>query len=447
MIAMLQVYMSSSENGLSEEHDSMVIVSDDEVAPIPEVLTSDTESDPEMMSDDDDDFQPFALPEFGDDVPIADGIPVEDLFDFPAPIHNHLISGHPDGEHIVAPILGVVPLVVIPTEDWPFDDLFGDDVNLFLDGPPADVQGDGEVDDDVAILDVPPPVIPVIELSSDSNLHSVSDSFEFVTSSALQAAALQIYATDSDDDTAMSAAPLSPARVPTPPHVLEPVPEPDPVPFGQPDIAPLIPDPIPAPLDLPLVDPYIPAPPPADVAPPTPFESDAHRIDLPIVFLQEIPAPRPGEGTSGQPPRFDLFASADFPLIPQTTPSTPFTSTPFDEPFRWFPPYTMLISDPYHPSHFFEILSRRVLELELSEGAKRSPCPCHSTFIPPHSSPSASIVPPLAAPAPIPGFDARFLTVKQHISFLLRLVYELEEVFAHVRSLLFFPPPPPPSAL
>ncbi|KAF5809269.1 hypothetical protein HanRHA438_Chr04g0165391 [Helianthus annuus] len=119
MIVMLQVYMSSSESGLSEEHDPMAIVSDDDVAPIPEVLTSDTDNDPEMLSDDDNDFQPFALPDFGDDVPIADGIPVEDIFDFPAPIHDHLIIGHPDGEHIVAPILDVVHLVVIPPEIGP----------------------------------------------------------------------------------------------------------------------------------------------------------------------------------------------------------------------------------------------------------------------------------------------------------------------------------------
>ncbi|MFS7996744.1 hypothetical protein Hanom_Chr12g01133411 [Helianthus anomalus] len=89
----------------------MAIVSDDEVAAIPKVLTSDTDSDPEMLSDDDDDFQPFALPDFGDDVPIADGIPVKDLFDFPAPIQDHLI-GHPDDEHIVAPILDAAPLML-----------------------------------------------------------------------------------------------------------------------------------------------------------------------------------------------------------------------------------------------------------------------------------------------------------------------------------------------
>ncbi|MFS7970006.1 hypothetical protein Hanom_Chr09g00815911 [Helianthus anomalus] len=136
-------------------------------------------------------------------------------------------------------------------------------------------------------------------------------------------------------------------------------------------------------------------PPPIDVAPPPPFVSDEHRSNLPFVFLQEIPAPCPGEGTSGQPSRFDPFASADFPPIPQVT---PFTPASLDEPFRWFPPYSMPISNPYHPSHHvgytrddlllslqlqFEILSRRVLELEFGEGARRSPFPFHPTSIPP----------------------------------------------------------------
>ncbi|MFS8025021.1 hypothetical protein Hanom_Chr16g01470111 [Helianthus anomalus] len=117
--------------------------------------------------------------------------------------------------------------------------------------------GDGEVDD-VVVLDIPPPTIPVFEISSDSSLHSVADSFESVTSSTLQAAGLQLYATDLDDDDAMSTALSSPVRVPTPPHIAEHIPDPDPVPFGLPDIAPLIHVPVPAPLDLPPVDPFIP---------------------------------------------------------------------------------------------------------------------------------------------------------------------------------------------
>ncbi|KAM0046530.1 hypothetical protein Hdeb2414_s0009g00317461 [Helianthus debilis subsp. tardiflorus] len=48
--------------------------------PAPEIHTSDTESDPDMLSKDEDDFQPFTLPDFGDDLPLADGFPDEDPF-------------------------------------------------------------------------------------------------------------------------------------------------------------------------------------------------------------------------------------------------------------------------------------------------------------------------------------------------------------------------------
>ncbi|MFS7912107.1 hypothetical protein Hanom_Chr02g00125971 [Helianthus anomalus] len=230
----------------------------------------------------------------------------------------------------------------------------------------------------------------------------------------------------------MSAASSPPVRVPSIPHVPEHIPAPDPIPFGLPDVAPLIPEPITAPIDLPPANPFIPQPPPAD----------------------EIPAPRPGEGTSGQPPSFDPLTSADFPPIPH---HTPFTPASLDKPFRCFLPYTMPISDPYHPSHYggytrdelllslqlqFKILSRRVLEMEFDEGARRSPFPFHLASIPPPSS-SASFVPPATTPACIPGFDARFLTVEQQISFLIRRVHELEEELAHVRCLLFLPPPTP----
>ncbi|XP_021990965.1 autism susceptibility gene 2 protein homolog [Helianthus annuus] len=437
--------MLSSESGLSYTDDPLAIVSDDEIAPEPEIFTSDTESDPDMLSDDDDDFQPFTLPHFGDDLPLADGIPEEDPFVIPIPVHDHLIIGHPDGEHIVAPILAHVPLMVIPPEDWLFDDLFDDDFDLCVDGPPDDAHGDGELDEDVVAS--PLPEIPVIEISSDSSLHYVSDSFESVTSSALQAVGLRRYATDSDDDAAMSAAPPPPHELepglepdfvpvdqpdvaPADPEPIpnpEPLPDHDPIPFGIPDIAPLIPDRVPAPVDPPVIKPFIPplARAPADVAPFLPVESDVHRVDLPIVFLQDISAPRPGEGTSGQQPSHDSHVSAAFPHIPQSAPLAPFTSSPLDEPFRWFPPYTMPISDPYHPSHFagytwddlllspqlqFEIMSRRILELEMTQ--RPLPCPCQPAFVPPRSSPSPFSHPP-APLTPFPEFDTLFLTVEQ----------------------------------
>ncbi|KAJ0805005.1 hypothetical protein HanPI659440_Chr02g0044671 [Helianthus annuus] len=199
-------------------------------------------------------------------------------------------------------------------------------------------------------------------------------------------------------------------------------------------------------------------PPPA-VFVPLPFATDAHRTDLPIIFQHEIPTPRPVEGTSGQPPIFDPFASANFPPIPQFT---LFETDPYGQSPRWFPPYTMPISDPYHPSHHvgytrddlplslqlqFEILSRRVLELEFGESAKQPPLPSYPPPVPP---PPPSIPPPvfpLAAPTTIEGFDARFLTTEQQISFLVRRVHEFEVELAHLRSLIFFPPPPPPPAL
>ncbi|MFS7928839.1 hypothetical protein Hanom_Chr04g00325511 [Helianthus anomalus] len=115
----------------------------------------------------------------------------------------------------------------------------------------------------------------------------------------------------------MSVTPSSPIRAPTPPPVPDHVPGPVLVPFGLPPIAPLVTQ-----------------PPPTAVDPP-PFVSDEHRTDLPVVFRHEIPAPRPGESTSGQPPSFDPFASSDFPPIPQFT---HFASDPLDQPFRWFPP-------------------------------------------------------------------------------------------------------------
>ncbi|MFS7950265.1 hypothetical protein Hanom_Chr07g00581261 [Helianthus anomalus] len=151
---MLQVLMSYSESsGMSDEHDPMAIVSDDEVAHAPEILTSDSESDPEMMSDDDDldDFQPFALPDFGDDDPFVD-----DVLALPLPHHDQLIIGHPDGEHLVEPIpIYAIPLVAIPVEDWPFVVHLDDDVDvpvIEVEHPDDDL-GDGEVFD-IAILDV-----------------------------------------------------------------------------------------------------------------------------------------------------------------------------------------------------------------------------------------------------------------------------------------------------
>ncbi|XP_035834298.1 cell surface glycoprotein 1-like [Helianthus annuus] len=306
------------------------------------------------MSDDDDDFQPFALPDFSEDVPHADGLPDEDPFLIPIPDQDHLILGHPDGEHVVVLILAPLPLAAFPLEDLPFDDLSDDDVDLFIDGPPEDVQGDGVPAEDVIV--VPFVEIPIIE-------HYPSDSD---TDTALSAAPTPPHdfefdlGLDFDPDDQPVDAPadpemipadpepipadpeLVPAPIPTPepmPAAPEPIPAPeplpdfDPVPFGIPDVAPLIPHPIPAPADPtafadqidpryaftyngwidddddvpPFVEPVTPlhAPAPIDAALFHPIVSDIYRTDLPITFLQDIPPPRPGEGPSSQQPGHD----------------------------------------------------------------------------------------------------------------------------------------------
>ncbi|MFS8033824.1 hypothetical protein Hanom_Chr17g01574131 [Helianthus anomalus] len=144
--------MSSSESSkLLDDYDPMELVSNDEVVPAEEVFTSDTDSDPDedpdFLSDEDDldDFQPFALPDLtDDDIPLVD-----DVLALPLPIHDQLIIGHPNGEHIVEPIpIPVIPLAVIPMEDWPFVvDLDDDEILVFhLDHPDVDL-GNGEVFD------------------------------------------------------------------------------------------------------------------------------------------------------------------------------------------------------------------------------------------------------------------------------------------------------------
>ncbi|MFS8007038.1 hypothetical protein Hanom_Chr14g01256261 [Helianthus anomalus] len=151
MIFMLQVLMYSSESsGLSKEHDPVAIVSDDE---------------------------PFALPDCGDDVPFVD-----DVLALPLPIRDQLIIAHPDGEHIIEPILvHAIPLAAIPAEDWPFVVDLDDDVDVpvFEVDHPDDELGDGEVFD-ITILDIAPLVVSVIDISSDSDPDSDTDSFESV---------------------------------------------------------------------------------------------------------------------------------------------------------------------------------------------------------------------------------------------------------------------------
>ncbi|KAJ0702069.1 hypothetical protein HanPI659440_Chr14g0525211 [Helianthus annuus] len=207
-----------------------------------------------------------------------------------------------------------------------------------------------------------------------------------------------------------------------------------------PPVAPvsvLVSAPISAPIDIPL------------------FPHTSQMLIAQIVlftFLQDIPPPRPGEGSSRQPPvPAPSMLSSPFPFtsqIPSVTPPTAPSFTPSSEPFLWTTPPIMPLSDPYHPYHvgystediltslmiYLEALTRRIQELER---AQRPPCHCQTPFAASHP------------PRPLsPDSDVRFMTSKQQIAYLLRVCRALEQDWLHMRRLYYsrFPPPPPPSA-
>ncbi|MFS7978405.1 hypothetical protein Hanom_Chr10g00915111 [Helianthus anomalus] len=172
--------MSSSEgSNVYDDLDPMELVSDDEYGPGVEIITSDSESDPEedpnFLSDDDDmdDFQPFALP---------DGI-VEDP--------SHLLP---------------YPFILDLDDDV-------DDIPVFHVGNVDGELGDGEVFD-VAILEVASPVVSVIDIpsysTSDFDVHSKAS----VISSTLRVVGLEAHPSDNDD--VSSALPATPAPTPSP---------------------------------------------------------------------------------------------------------------------------------------------------------------------------------------------------------------------------------------
>ncbi|XP_022024741.1 pollen-specific leucine-rich repeat extensin-like protein 3 [Helianthus annuus] len=366
--------VSSSDTGVSDTLDPMAVVSDDEIPSEGEVYTSDT------TGTDEDDFQPFALPDFGDDIPIADGPFGEDLplIQVPAPL----------------------PFAAVPLEDLPPDEFADDDIDLFLEGPlEGDQDGVALMDADVPLADDPvvDPVVPLAEIPADVHIadpvvpveapieEAPFDpfgpySFESVASASLHAQGVQLYSSDSNSDMAMFVAPLVPLDVDPDPEVevlpdepapvgLEPVvahdpidapavahfpdtlPKPDHVAIPDitppvivapvvlpsvsdvsaidaPIIAPVVPVSAPVhadhapfathinpryadtrngwieddddypPFVLPVTPPVAPISAPIDVPFYHPHISDVHRTDLPITFLQDIPPPRPGEGSS-----------------------------------------------------------------------------------------------------------------------------------------------------
>ena len=523
--------VSSSDTGVSDTVDPMAVVSDDEIPSEGDVYTSDT------TSTDDDDFQPFALPDIG--VEPADGIPAGDL--------------------PLAVIPAPIPLAAFPVVDVPLDVVSDDDIDLFEEGPPEDdYEGGAPIDADVIL---PIAEAPVEELPVGS---PVPDSLESVASASLHDQGVQHHSSDADPDMAMSAAPgpshefefdhevdadfdpvfppdfdpdqeiefihmdqpleapvapidplfdipadfdmdlvdPEPVMAPEPVVAPDPAPEHDPVLDDAPALAPPIadlpivapplvddpvvdaplPDPVPALLDrapfaahidpryadtrngwieddddyppfvLPVTPPVAPVSAPTDIPLFPPHTTDVHRTDLPITFLQDIPPPRPGEGSSRQPPvSVPPVLSSSFPFLsqfPHVAPPTAPSFIPSSEPFLWTTPPIMPLSDPYHPYHVGystediltslmiqqDALTRRIQELER---APRPPCHCQTPFAAPHT------------PRPLsPDSDVRFLTSEQQIAYLLRVCRALEEDWLHMRRLYYshFPPPPPPSA-
>ncbi|KAJ0588954.1 hypothetical protein HanIR_Chr04g0180651 [Helianthus annuus] len=307
---------SSSDTGVSDTLDPLAIVSDDEILSESEVYTSDT------TSTDEDDFQPFALPEFGDDIPIADG-----PFDGDLPLLQ-----------VPAPLL----LAAVPLEDLPHDEFAVDDIDLFLEGPPdGDQDGVALMDADVPFADDPvvDPVDPLVEIPANVPIADpvIPPEVEFLPDEPAPFGPEPVVAYDPIE--APAVAPL-PDPLPEPGHVdmpdiappviVTPV-ELPPIPDAHVNdatiVAPVVPvsaavhadhalfashiDPRYAdtrngwiedddypPFVLPVTPPVAPVSAPSEIPLFHPHTSDIHRTDLPITFLQDIPPPRPREGSS-----------------------------------------------------------------------------------------------------------------------------------------------------
>ncbi|KAJ0610559.1 hypothetical protein HanHA300_Chr01g0005131 [Helianthus annuus] len=177
-VCVTDVMPSSRE---SDTTDPMPIVSDDMVSSEHEVYTSDT------TSTDDDDFQPFALPDVvaePADGPIAGDLPLAVI---PAP----------------------VPLAAYPIVDMPLDVVANDDVDLF-DEDPLEDDLEGE-----ALIAVGDPLLLADAPAEEAPIHSpVPDSFGSGASAPSHAQGVQHHSHDTDPDMASSAAP-APATAPS----------------------------------------------------------------------------------------------------------------------------------------------------------------------------------------------------------------------------------------
>ncbi|XP_035845296.1 uncharacterized protein LOC118491548 [Helianthus annuus] len=386
--------LTKSGTGESDTTGPMPIVSDDRVSSEHEVHTSD------VTSMDEDDFQPFALPE--DAVELADGPFAGDLplVEIPAPI----------------------PLAAYPALDVLLDADADDDVDLFDDEPlEDDVEGEAllAADPDRASSAAPAPSF-AFEHDLDEDSHPLfppgfdpDQDIEFIPldqpmEDSVDPVDLADPAFADHADVEMAFDDPEPAMAPEPVAAPDLVIEHHPIHAGIPIVDPVIADlpiddhPVDAPLlegdhvvaaaqaDAPLiadvpVDPIVaPLPDPVplepdhalfathidpcyahtqngwidadDELPPIPpHTTDARHMDFPSSFAQFTPPARPGEGSSAHP--FG-HVPASIPVVPQFStaipPVPPFSVPPFDpasEPFLWTSPPIMPPSDPYHPFH------------------------------------------------------------------------------------------------
>ncbi|XP_021974843.1 early nodulin-75-like [Helianthus annuus] len=256
----------SSSSGVSSTLDPIAVDPDDPMPTDPAIYTSDTDTS------NDDDFQPFALPDFGDDIP--------------------------------AP----VPLAAFPMADLPLDVVSDDDIDLFVEGPPEDDhEGGSLIADDVAI---PIAEAPVEEAPSDS---SGPDSFESVASASLHDRGVQHYSHDADSDVVMSAVHGSPHDFPSdfdPDHEIEFIP------VDQPLEAPV------APIDQ-LLD--VPADFDMDFADPEPVMAlepvvahDPVPVHYPVLDDAPVVAPPDMDAPAIAPPIVDIPVIAQ--ILPDSAP-------------------------------------------------------------------------------------------------------------------------------
>ncbi|KAJ0511284.1 putative sterol transport protein NPC2 [Helianthus annuus] len=183
--------MDSPATGGSDTTGPLPLVSDDVMSSEHEVHTSD------YTSTDDDDFQPFALPD-GADEHTDDSLP----FALPEGAYEP-IDGDPAEYLPIVAIPAPIPLASYPAYELMPDADADGDIELYEDEPFEDE------DPDVAPLPAGGLLMIADVPAGDSLIHSpVPDSFESVASVSSRGASAQQFIHDSDPDHASSAAPI-----------------------------------------------------------------------------------------------------------------------------------------------------------------------------------------------------------------------------------------------